>query len=249
MNGQHLPAGAAGLGRFSGAASLDRQSDGRPIQVLHGVSRHVLPRPADWPPHAHLTGYWFLEDSGTWQPPAELADFLDAGDPPVYIGFGSMAGRDPRRVTGAVVEGLRLANVRGIIATGWGGLDGDDLPDTIMHITQAPHDWLFPRVSAVVHHGGADTTAAALRAGKPSVICPFIVDRFFWGRRMSALGAGSAPIPQKRLTAQRLAAAIRQVTTDAAVRATAAELGRRISQEDGVADAVTRIEAAMSHTG
>ncbi|MDG4770207.1 glycosyltransferase [Solwaraspora sp. WMMD792] len=235
-----------GLARSSGAALATRLPDGRPIPVLHAISGHVVPRPADWPGHAQLTGYWFLDDATGWQPPAELIDFLDAGDPPVYIGFGSMAGRDPRRLTRAVTAALRLANVRGVVATGWGGLDAADLPDTVLPITQAPHDWLFPRVSAVVHHGGAGTTAAALRAGRPSVICPFILDQFFWGRRVAALGAGSAPVPQSTLTGQRLAAAIRQVTTDADIQEAAAGLGRRITAEDGVASAVARIEAAAA---
>jgi sterol 3beta-glucosyltransferase len=235
-----------GLARTAGAAMATRLPDGSPIPVLHGISKHVLPRPADWPEHVHLTGYWFLDGPGDWQPPAELVDFLDAGDPPVYVGFGSMAGRDPRRMTDIVVEGLRLADVRGIIATGWGGLEPGDLPDTVLRIAQAPHDWLFPRVSAVVHHGGAGTTAAALRAGRPSVICPFIVDQFGWGRQVAALGAGSAPVPQKKLTPQRLAGAIREVTTNGEIRATAAELGRRIDEEDGVADAVAKIEAVLN---
>ncbi|MFY1694744.1 glycosyltransferase [Solwaraspora sp. WMMA2101] len=235
-----------GLARTSGAALATRLPDGRPIPVLHAISGHVLPRPADWPGHAQLTGYWFLESATGWQPPAKLVDFLDAGDPPVYVGFGSMAGRDPQRLTRAVGDALRLAGVRGVVATGWGGLDAADLPDSVLPITQAPHDWLFPRVSAVVHHGGAGTTAAALRAGRPSVICPFILDQFFWGRRVAALGAGSAPVPQATLTGQRLAAAIRQVTTDADVRDAAAGLGRRITAEDGVASAVARIEAAVA---
>ncbi|WP_199757505.1 glycosyltransferase [Micromonospora sp. Llam0] len=235
-----------GLGRTRGAALATRLPDGRPIPVLHAISGHVLPRPADWPGHAQLTGYWFLDGATGWQPPAELVDFLDAGDPPVYVGFGSMAGRDPQRLTRAVAEALRLAGVRGIVSTGWGGLDAADLPDTVLPITQAPHDWLFPRVSVVVHHGGAGTTAAALRAGRPSVICPFILDQFFWGRRVAALGAGSAPVPQSTLTVQRLAAAIRQVTTDADVQEAAAWLGRLITAEDGVASAVARIEAAVA---
>ena len=234
------------LARRRGAALATRLPDGRPIPVLHAVSGHVLPRPADWPGHAQLTGYWFLDDATGWQPPAELVDFLDAGDPPVYVGFGSMAGRDPQRLTRVVAEALRLAGVRGIVATGWGGLDAAGLPGNVLPITQAPHDWLFPRVSAVVHHGGAGTTAAALRAGRPSVICPFILDQFFWGRRVAALGAGSAPVPQSTITAQRLAAAIRQVSTDVDVRDAAAGLGRRLTAEDGVASAVARIEAAAA---
>ncbi|WP_018221725.1 glycosyltransferase [Salinispora pacifica] len=245
---------ALGLPKTRGAALTTRLPDGRPIPVLHGISEHVLPRPADWPGHAHLTGYWFLDDAARWQPPAALVDFIEAGDPPVYVGFGSMAGRDPRRLTRLVGEALRRAGVRGIVATGWGGLaatepSGTESSDTIWHLTQAPHDWLFPRMSAVVHHGGAGTTAAALRAGKPSVICPFLLDQFVWGRQVFALGAGSAPIPQRKLTAQRLATAIRAVTTDADIQAAAAKLGRSLASEDGVANAVGRIDALLGPTG
>lgn len=240
---------ALGLARTSGAALTTRLPDGRPIPVLHGISEHVLPRPTDWPAHVHLTGYWFLDGADRWQPPAALVDFIEAGDPPVYVGFGSMAGRDPRRLTRVVGEALRLAGVRGIVATGWGGLEMVEQSDTIWHLTQAPHDWLFPRVSAVVHHGGAGTTAAALRAGKPSVICPFMLDQFVWGRRVFALGAGSAPIPQRKLTAQRLATAIREVTTNADVQGAAARLGRSLAAEDGVANAVARIDTILDRAG
>ncbi|MCA9995114.1 MAG: glycosyltransferase family 1 protein, partial [Anaerolineales bacterium] len=164
-------------------------TNGDPIPVLHGYSRHVAPHPADWPSHVHTTGYWFLDQATDWQPPADLQAFLDAGEPPVYVGFGSMAGRNPAKVTQIVVAALQKAGVRGLIATGWGGLDASDLPETIFRIEQAPHDWLFERITAVIHHGGAGTTAAGLRAGKPTVICPFFGDQPFWGQRVAALGA------------------------------------------------------------
>jgi sterol 3beta-glucosyltransferase len=219
---------------------------GEPVPVLHGYSEHVLPRPADWPDGALVTGYWFLESDATWQPPDRLRDFLAAGDPPVYVGFGSMAGADPRRLARVVAEATRRAHVRGLLAIGWGGLDAGDLPDSVLAIDEAPHDWLFPRVAAAVHHGGAGTTAAALRAGRPSVICPFIGDQPFWGRRVRALGAGSDPIPQKRLTAENLAAAIREVTTNPAIGRRSRELGERIRGEDGVANAVSALRSALA---
>ncbi|WP_217275163.1 glycosyltransferase [Microbacterium hominis] len=234
-----------GLAPKKRAAMSPTQPDGRALEVIHGISSHVLPRPADWSARAQLTGYWFLDAPSDWTPPADLLAFLDAGDPPVYIGFGSMAGRDPERITRSVVEALEATGMRGIIATGWGGMDAAHLPPSVMHIVDAPHDWIFPRVAAVVHHGGAGTTAAGLRAGRPTVVCPFIVDQFFWGALVARSGAGSAPVPQKKITPARLAAAIREVVTDDRIRERAAEVGRRIRDEDGVTAAVRQIERIL----
>jgi sterol 3beta-glucosyltransferase len=231
-----------GLGKMSNAALPLSMPDGQPIPVLHGVSPHIVPRPDDWPDHVYMNGYWFLDQAQDWQPSADLLNFLDAGNLPVYVGFGSMAGRNPQRLAGIVVEALQLAGARGIIAAGWGGLKASDLPDTIFSIDQAPHDWLFPRMAAVVHHGGAGTVAAGLRAGRPTVICPFIADQPFWGKRIQQLGAGSAPIPHKQLTPQNLAVAIREVMTTPAIRQNAESLGEKIRREDGIANAVAVIE-------
>ena len=231
-----------GLDKTKNAAMLTQQYDGKPIPVLHCVSPYVLPRPDDWAAHVYMSGYWFLDQGADWQPSDDLQAFLDAGDPPVYVGFGSMAGRDPQRLARIVVDALLQAGVRGIIASGWGGLQAGDLPETIFQIDQAPHDWLFPRVAAVVHHGGAGTTAAGLRAGCPTVICTFIADQPFWGDRVHKLGAGSQPIPQKKLTAAKLAAAIREVTTDPAIKRNAEALGANIRGEDGIANAIRVIE-------
>ncbi|MBZ0297475.1 MAG: glycosyltransferase, partial [Anaerolineae bacterium] len=187
-----------GIGKLPRSQNALKEVAGQPIPVLHAFSRYVLPRPADWPDYAHVTGYWFLDQSNAWEPSNELLAFLDAGAPPVYVGFGSMAGKNPQRLAEIVIDALQQAGVRGIIATGWGGLETSDLPETIFKLDQAPHDWLFPRMSAVVHHGGAGTTAAGLRAGRPTIICTFIADQPFWGQRVHALGAGSKPIPQKQ---------------------------------------------------
>ena len=217
-------------------------TDGKPIPVLHFYSRHVVPPPADWPDSVKTTGYWFLEEEAQWTPSPELRRFLDAGDPPVYAGFGSMAGRNPQRLTRTVIQGFRKANVRGVLATGWGGIAPGDLPDTIFKLEAAPHGWLFPRMSAVIHHGGAGTTGAGLRAGRPTIICPFFGDQPFWGRRIHALGAGTRPIPQKKLTAENLSASIHEATTNPVIQQRARALGEAICREDGVANAVSFIE-------
>ena len=170
--------------------------------------------------------------------------FLDAGPPPVYVGFGSMAGRDPAGLARTVVGGLRAAGVRGVLATGWGGLAGVE-PSNDLFVTEgASHEALFPRCAAVVHHGGGGTTAAGLRAGRPSVLVPFFGDQPFWGRRVAALGVGPAPIPKKDLTAARLAAAVTVATTSASVRRKAEALGEAIRAEDGLGRAVRFIEDA-----
>lgn len=218
-------------------------TDGTPIPALHAVSKHVIPPPPDWPDTAKTTGYWFLDRDTAWTAPPELTVFLKAGPPPVYVGFGSMAGRDPRRLADAVVKALVQTGQRGIIATGWGGLETEALPDTILQISEAPHDWLFPRTAAIVHHGGAGTTAAALRAGKPSVVVPFFGDQPFWGARVHALGAGSKPIPRKKLTPDSLAAALLQVTTDPEIAANADALGQKIRAEDGIGTTIAIIES------
>lgn len=225
-----------------GGIDLLHPSVGEPLPILHGYSPHIAPVPGDWPDRAVATGYWFLDQQDAWQAPSELEAFLDAGDAPVYVGFGSMAGRNPKRVTQIVIAALCEAKVRGIIATGWGGLNADELPNSILKIESAPHDWLFPRMAAVVHHGGAGTTAAGLRAGCPTVICPFFADQPFWGRRVHELGVGSEPIPQKKMTVGKLAAAIREVTLSPTLRKNAETLGEKIRQEDGVANAIAIVE-------
>lgn len=234
-----------GMEPMKGAALRMETSDGSPIPVLHAHSQYVAPRPADWGDYAHVTGYWFLDHPADWQPSAELQDFLDAGDPPVYAGFGSMVSKDPQKLAQMMIEAMKQANVRGIIATGWGGLDAATLPDTIFKIDQVPHDWLFPRVAAVVHHGGAGTTAAGLRAGCPTFIAPFIADQPYWGAHVHRLGVGPKPIHHKKLTVDTLAAALHEMTTNASMKEKAAQLGEKIREEDGIANAIGMIEQLL----
>lgn len=210
--------------------------------VLCGYSPRVLPRPHDWPEQHEVTGYWFLDAPSDWTPPADLVAFLAAGEPPVYIGFGSMGSRDPHEAGRIALDALARSGRRGVLASGWGGLRLAELPATIHLISSAPHSWLFPRMAAVVHHGGVGTTAAGLRAGIPAVVVPFMGDQPFWGRRVAALGAGPSPIPRKRLTGERLAGAIGECVSNTTIRRRADELGRAIRAEDGVGRAVAAID-------
>ncbi|MBK8984732.1 MAG: glycosyltransferase family 1 protein [Chloroflexi bacterium] len=208
------------------------------VPLLGAYSPSVIPQPRDWPGNVHLTGYWFQAAQATWQPPAELEAFLSRGKPPVYVGFGSMAGRNPQHFAGIVLEALAKSGQRGILATGWGGMNVLNVPQDVFILGAAPHGWLFPRMSVVVHHGGAGTTAEGLRAGAPGVIVPFIVDQLFWGKRVRGLGAGPEPIRANRLTSAKLAQAIHSAVSDSVMKQRAEAVGRAIRREDGVGSAV-----------
>ncbi len=216
--------------------------------VINGFSELVLPKPRNWPDFMHVTGYWFLQENG-WTPLHDLLAFLADGPPPVYIGFGSMVDRDPERMTEIALDALRYSGQRAIFLRGWGGLQQADLPANVLMIDQAPHDWLFPRMAAVVHHGGAGTTAAAMRACVPSIIVPFFADQPFWADRVASLGVGIGPLSRKTLSGAQLAGAIDRAVNDNGLRARVTELGQRIQSEHGVARAVEIIEGHAQQHG
>jgi len=202
-------------------------------------SPHVFPQAEDFPPHVHHTGFWFLDEEPGWTPPAALTDFLGRGPVPVYVGFGSIG--DPKQAAAlarTVAEALRRTGQRGILATGWQGSSDEPLPENIFTLESAPHSWLFPRMAAVVHHGGAGTTAAGLRAGVPTIVIPHGLDQPAWARRVRELGVGTS-LPQKRLSAERLAEAI-QFVLKSEVREAASALSEKIRAENG-AEAAAKV--------
>jgi len=207
--------------------------------TLISCSNFVFPRPTDWPEHVYNTGYWFLDEDPDWKPPSDLSDFLNNGEPPVYVGFGSIG--DPEQslqTTNLVITAIKQSGQRGVLATGWGGLlKIDNNHDDIFIIDSAPHAWLFPRMAAVVHHGGAGTTAAGLRAGVPGIVIPTANDQFAWGRRIYELGVGPKPIPRKKLSVGKLSDAIMFALTDP-IKENAKALGVKIQNENGAAKAV-----------
>jgi sterol 3beta-glucosyltransferase len=223
----------------------DRDRRAESVATLYPVSEAVVARPGDWPATTRLTGYWFLDDPAPLPP--DLEAFLESGPPPFVVGFSSLVGRDPGARTRTVLEALTAVGERAVLVAGWGGLDGSALPAGLrgrVHVTAAaPFERLFPRALAVVHHGGAGTTAEALRAGVPSLVVPFFGDQPFWGARVAALGVGPAPIPQARLEPAGLRRALERLRDDAGMRAAAADLGARLRAEDGVAVAVGALEA------
>ncbi|MFF7286099.1 glycosyltransferase [Streptomyces griseorubiginosus] len=224
-----------------GTVTALRARDRQGWRVLHGFSPRVVARPRDWRRGLEVAGYWWPYDADA-PLPDELRAFLDAGPPPVFVGLGSATVPDPARVSAAIVRALRLAGLRGVIQRGWAGLaaTGDDL----LTIDEVPHSALFPHMAAVVHHAGAGTTAAGLRAGVPAVPVPIQFDATFWAARLVALGVAPRAVPLRRLTAEALAAALTEATRDAGRRERARALGAHIREEDGVTpvlDAVNKL--------
>ncbi|KAL6877032.1 glycosyltransferase family 1 protein [Trichoderma novae-zelandiae] len=204
------------------------------ISYTYCWSPALIPKPNDWGPHIDVAGFYFLNLASSYTPEPDLAAFLEAGPPPVYIGFGSIVVDDPNAMTRLILDAIHLAGVRALVSKGWGGLgiDAVGVPDGVFMLGNVPHDWLFERVSCVVHHGGAGTTAAGIKAGKPTLVVPFFGDQPFWGAMIARAKAGPAPIPHQTLTAEKLAEAIKfclqQETQDQAQ-----ALGRKIREENG----------------
>jgi sterol 3beta-glucosyltransferase len=218
-----------------------------PLPIVYGFSPNLLPPPDDWGNWRKVSGHWFLEDNGDWQPSTQLLRFLEAGSPPIYVGFGSMIDQQIKRATPIVIGALKRMGQRGILLGGWGGLGMGDLPDTILHVESVPHHWLFPRVSAIVHHGGAGTTATGLRYGKPSVVVPFFADQPFWGERVHALGCGPRPIPFSKLDINRLVSALDQAINERSISLNAQSLSEKLKTEDGVAKAIGFIRSFLEN--
>lgn len=217
----------------------------RPIPALYGFSPAVVPPPNDV--NAYTTGYWFLDEPFT--PSDELVKFIQTDTSPVYFGFGSMSSSDPSRTLTLISETLKRVGRRGIIAQGWSGLNPSDLPDHIFLLDKAPHSWLFPQMAAVVHHGGAGTTGAGLRAGVPSLLIPHMGDQPYWAHRLPRIGVSVKAIPRKRLTVDLLTDRLSALLNDSGIRSRAAALGETIRAERGVENAVEWINARHNPAG
>ncbi|KAJ5298272.1 uncharacterized protein N7443_006392 [Penicillium atrosanguineum] len=216
-----------------GLPQIDRSSGPNLVARLGIPSPALIPKPDDWGARISVSGFYFLPPAVDYIPPTTLQAFLDAGRPPIYIGFGSIVVDDPKYLTELLLEAVRLAGVRAVLSTGWSGLGDIKMPPEVLTVADCPHNWIFERVSCVVHHGGAGTTAAAIAAGKPSVVVPFFGDQPFWGNMIARVGAGSEPIPFKKLTAEKLADAI-GFALRCNVRKMSRSIGDVINDEDGV---------------
>ncbi|QNP67624.1 glycosyltransferase family 1 protein [Streptomyces genisteinicus] len=224
--------------RRHGLAAARRSRGHRPPPVLHGYSELVVPRPRDWPHGLEVAGYWWPHDTGRL--PRALEDFLAAGPRPVFVGLGSATVPDPERMSRDIVTALRAVGVRGVVQRGWAGLEAEG--DDMLTVDEVPHAPLFPRMAAVVHHAGAGTTAAVLRAGVPSVPVPVQFDAAFWASRLTALGTAPAAVPLRRLTSGALAGALHRATSDASCRVRARTLADGLAAEDGTAPVLAALD-------
>jgi UDP:flavonoid glycosyltransferase YjiC (YdhE family) len=204
------------------------------IPFTYCWSPALIPKPKDWGANINISGFFFLDLATNYTPEPDLKTFLDAGPPPVYIGFGSIVLDDPNEMTKSIFEAVRKTGQRALVSKGWGGMGADELgkPDNVFMLGNCPHDWLFKQVSCVVHHGGAGTTAAGITAGRPTVVVPFFGDQPFWGSMVARAGAGPPPIPNKELTADNLAEAIMKCLQPAS-QEKAHELAAKIATEKG----------------
>ena len=210
--------------------------------MIWGVSPNLLPRPDDYPANIFICGQWIAPAPG-WSPPPALTEFLAAGERPVYVGFGSMAGLMQPQVLAELVAGI--GGRRALLYPGWSNVQPGRLPPNFLLIRDTPHSWLFPRTSLVVHHGGAGTTHSAARAGVPSIIVPFAGDQLFWADRLRRLGVAPPPLSVQGLRSGKLGQSL-AFAERPDVRERAAALGASMRSEDGLANALSAIETLMT---
>jgi UDP:flavonoid glycosyltransferase YjiC (YdhE family) len=212
--------------------------------ILCAWSPSILPASSDWTPRTHVTGYFFFPLDESYSPPSELDTFLKLGKSPVCVSFGSMVNKDAKRIDDIVVESLKKTNNRGIILSGWGGVKNRS-SNNLLYLESASHDWLLPRCKMIIHHGGAGTTSAGLRAGIPNIVVPFMADQPFWGNRVHAISAGPKPILVKNISANKLVQAIVEAESNT-IRDRIQSIGQNIRSENGVEDAIKLIETHVA---
>lgn len=232
-----------GKGPVSFLGPFKKELDG-PFPILCGYSPTVVPAADDLPDHVVIGGYWFLQPESGWKPDPSLMEFIQSGKRPIYIGFGSMGSQRSNPATASlIVKALEETNQRAVLASGWSGLGLDQrLPNNIFPVKDIPHQWLFPRMAAIVHHGGIGTTGAGLSAGVPNIVVSHFGDQMYWGKRIAELGAGPEPIARKNLTRERLAQAISMAIHDRAMKQNAETIGAKILVEEGISKAIQAIK-------
>lgn len=224
-----------------------RKPSGEPATVLQAYSRLILPPDLNYPKWVHTTGFWFPTRSEKHLSVSTLERFVSKGKPPVYVGFGSVVGTDPKNTRDIVHDAVKKVGVRAVIVGGSGGIKTDSMSDEeILNLDSAPFDWLFPKTAAIVHHGGSGTTAEALVSGRPQVVCPAIFGQHFNAAQMHRNGVAPVPQPQHKLTADGLAESIHEAISNESMATRSTELGKKISSERGTLSAVRVLESLVA---
>ena len=214
-------------------------SFGNRVTKLYSYSKEVFPIPFDWDSSSVVTGYWLSKKEESWIPPDDLVDFIEDGEPPLYFGFGSMQEVNLAKNINIISKVLELTNQRAVVLS---DAKNENNSSTMFFIKSIPFDWLFPKMSIIIHHGGAGTTGEALKAGKPTIICPILGDQTFWGNTTAKLGVGPKPIKLKHITAEKLSGLIKNILADNSIKFKAESIGNKIKAEDGVKYAVDYIK-------
>ncbi|WP_440899196.1 glycosyltransferase, partial [Actinosynnema sp.] len=230
-----------GLPKRRGRHDRSRTATGEPVPFVHGISPLVVPPAPDWPANAHTSGFWRLPPAPDWSPPPSLADFLDRDPKPVFIGFGSIVSRDPEDTARVIREAVSRAGVRAVVRLE-ANIDADALGPDVLPAGEAPYDWLFPRVAAIVHGGGVGTVNDALASGVPQVPVPHTSEQEVWCRIAHRLGVATEPFRQRDLDVDRLATALRAATGDEGLARAARSVGERVRAEDGAGTAAALVE-------
>jgi len=218
----------------------------RKVPFVYCFSPLIVPKPSDWGPHIHVCGYFFLDSPSTWKPDPKLVEFISKKPKPIYIGFGSITVGDPDGLTNAIYTALEESGQRAVMIQGWGGIgEGIKKPDNVFLLERVPHDWLFPQMAGVVHHGGAGTVAAGLRAGVPTMVVPFFGDQMFWGSRVYKMGLGISPLPIKRVNAKRFKESIMKLVGNKEMAARCASFATQIAKQKGVSRAIDAIHTEV----
>lgn len=206
--------------------------------ILMAISPTILPRPHDWPSHVHMTGFPRLHTTTDWEPSQKLKAFLASGKAPLYIGFGSLSPKCSEDKLRMMLDIAQELNLRVILSGSLPGIQNIKLPESMIWIESAPHDWLFPKMAAAIHHGGAGTTAASLYAGIPTWIVPFILDQFHWGERAHTMGIGPKPLPIKQFNRTRFSQGLQQLLNTPEYKTNALAASKKLAEEDGINNAI-----------
>jgi len=216
---------------------------------IYAFSEYVLKKPSDWPENAHVTGYFFRQRDESGLDDKELEEFINSGEKPVFVGFSSTVVHEAEKIANILKNAFSRLNSRVVLVTGWGGMQDIDFPENIFKIPYVPYDRLFPHMSLLIHHGGAGSTASALRSGVPSLVIPFAADQYFWAKRVERTGAGPAPLPARELTSDRLYRSVKEVLESEKYYSRAEEIARNIKRENGIGNAADLIEELISGYG